>query len=86
MKKQYKPPKARDLYASTAQGQNTEGVCKSGTTPFFNCCMGPTLRFYCTAGTAVDDSACAVGGYHTQPTCSPGSSAATICISGQNQQ
>jgi len=83
----YQPPYAQDLSGFSANGQEVKpmGECTAGPTPYYNCTTGPAFESSCVGGTAPDTSHCDVGGYHTSPTCNPGSSAATICISGGAQ-
>ncbi|MBN2398992.1 MAG: hypothetical protein JXI33_01485 [Candidatus Aminicenantes bacterium] len=83
----YEPPFAKDISLIVAKGQfSPEGVCKTGTAPFYTCITGPGVLPLCGPGGSPDTSACGPGGYHTWPACSPGTNAATICGSGQGQQ
>jgi len=84
----YQPPQARDLSANSAAGGNIGpmGACKDGSYPYTNCVDGPGFLATCTTGTGVDTSSCGGGGYHLTPTCSFGTNAATICISGAHQK
>lgn len=82
----YEPPFAKDL-SLIAKGQvSPEGVCKTGSTPYYACTTGPGILPICTAGGTPDSSSCNPGGYHTWPACRVGQNAATICGSGQGQQ
>ena len=87
-KRQYKPPQAKDLSGFSASGQEPMGACTAGPNPWFNCTTGPGFSAGdCVAGAMPNDvSACGPGGYHTTPTCDFGANAATVCISGANQQ
>jgi hypothetical protein len=83
----YEPPFAKDISLNFAKGQvSTEGVCKTGTAPFYTCNTGPGVLPTCDFGGTPDTSKCSPGGYHAWPACSPGTNAATICGSGQGQQ
>jgi len=82
----YQPPYAQDLSGFSANGQvQPMGVCKAGTSPFYNCTAGPSFLGTCGPGTAPDTSNCIGGGYHAEPSCGSGSDAATICKSGHGQ-
>jgi hypothetical protein len=82
----YVPPRAMDLTAFGATGTHPLGACKAGNYPYTNCVVGTVYVGSCFPGSTVDTSACSVGGYHAQPTCTVGAVAATICISGNHQQ
>jgi hypothetical protein len=84
----YQPPQARDLSANSAAGGHIGpmGACKSGVYPYNNCVAGPGFLATCGFGSGVDTSNCVGGGYHLTPSCSFGSNAATICLSGANQK
>lgn len=87
MRPLYEPPRARDLSAFSVSGQGPLGSCVAGTTPWYSCVAGPYFDAGpCVVGDMVDTSSCVAGGYHTRPSCDFGASAATICISGANQQ
>lgn len=87
MKQKYVAPQAIDLSPMNASGQvHPQGSCVAGTRPYYNCVAGPSFIGACGGGATPDTSACSTGSYHTTPTCQFGSSAATICISGANQQ
>ena len=86
MKRKYEPPQARNIFATSAKGQVTEGVCKSGSYPYYDCASGPAFFLDCATGATVDTSACDKGGYHLEPACNQGNSAATVCMSGSTQQ
>jgi hypothetical protein len=84
----YEPPFVKDISMNFAKGQvSTEGVCKTGTAPFYTCNVGPSILPACnpTGGTP-DVSNCGGGGYHSWPACRGGGSAATVCGSGHGQQ
>jgi hypothetical protein len=81
----YVPPRAMDLTDFGAIGIHPMGACKQGNYPYHDCVTGPAYITSCSPGSGVDTSACSVGGYHNQPTCTFGASAATICISGAHQ-
>lgn len=87
--RKYESPRGINLneFSGTASGQDHAlGVCKSGQNPFYNCVAGPDFLGQCETGATPDTSACSGGGYHLSPACDTGSSAATICISGNGQQ
>ena len=87
-KRQYKPPQARDLSGFGVSGQGPLGECVAGPYPWYSCSEGPGFSSGpCTDGNMPEDSStCLDGGFHTTPACDFGSSAATLCISGANQQ
>ncbi len=86
-KPRYEPPITIDLTGMGVNGQYVPlGVCKAGGAPFYSCVQGPEYLGVCTVGTTPDTSACSIGGYHAVASCDPGSSAATICMSGNGQQ
>ena len=83
----YEPPFVKDISMNFAKGQvSTEGVCKTGTAPFYTCNVGPSILPTCTTGGTPDVSNCGGGGYHAWPACRGGGSAATVCGSGHGQQ
>lgn len=83
----YEAPQAIDLSPMNAHGQVTpQGSCVGGARPYFNCAVGTNFVGACVPGTTPDTSSCSAGVYHTQPTCDFGGVAATVCISGANQQ
>jgi len=82
----YVPPRAMDLTAFGATGTHPLGACKAGDYPYYDCVVGTVYNASCTPGSGVDTSACGGGGYHAQPSCTKGAVAATVCISGNNQQ
>jgi hypothetical protein len=83
----YVAPQAVDLSPMNAHGQvRPQGECVGGARPYANCVTGTQFIGACANGSTPDTSACSVGNYHTTPTCQFGSVAATICISGANQQ
>ena len=86
--KKYEKPIAVELSNFTANGGDIspQGVCRSGSIPYYSCEAGPGFVGSCEGGGAPDTSSCFGGGYHTMPSCNHGSSAATICVSGAVQQ
>jgi hypothetical protein len=85
--KTYEPPFARDISERFVRGQESpQGVCKSGSLPFYQCVNGPGVLPICDVGGTPDTSACSPGGYHSTPACRTGGVAATICLSGSGQQ
>ena len=83
----YEAPKAVDLSPMNAHGQvQPQGSCVAGPRPYASCATGTQFIGACGGGSTPDTSACSAGGYHTVPTCQFGSIAATICVSGANQQ
>lgn len=71
--------------AGQGGGDSLTGQCTVGERPYYACNVGTGFVGACTTGTLPDTSACNAGGFHQIPACSEGRSAATICISGANQ-
>jgi hypothetical protein len=82
----YEPPRARDLSAISASGQEPMGECMAGAQPYYNCVIGTNFVGACGPGGTPDTSDCVAGTFHTIPTCDAGTDAATICLSGSGQQ
>jgi hypothetical protein len=83
----YVAPQAVDLSPMNANGQvHTQGSCTAGTRPYFSCVNGTNFIGACGGGATPDTSSCTTGGYHAVPTCDFGGTAATVCLSGANQQ
>jgi hypothetical protein len=83
----YVAPQAIDLSPMNANGQvHPQGECVAGSLPYASCVTGTKFGLSCAIGGTPDTSFCSTGSYHSTPTCDFGGSAATICLSGANQQ